>query len=167
MKKLIIMIISLTCFISCATTGIQKIDKEAPIIIDINADKEIIYQTTAQKLTEYGFEIVSSDPTLGRITTNYADFKVGILASAFLASLSGIEDFKLSITTLIRVDTLASFLTLRGIGEYKEGGLFNKKTKHQPVRIDTKAYKQIEKMGLEIKQESEKCQNAARKNYPN
>ncbi len=155
MKKSLLILFPI--LLACATTGMQKKAEEAPIKTRIEAPKDKIYQITATKLMEYGFELESSDPVLGRITTNYVDLNAGILKGAFLATL-GAKDFKASITTQIsESDSGYCDLVMRGTGQYREDqGLFKEDViKHQPVRKDTYTYKQMLKISAEVKEESE------------
>ena len=155
MRKVVWIVIPL--IVACATTGMQKKEEEAPLRTKIEASKEKIYQITATKLMEYGFEIESSDPVLGRITTNYVDLEPGILKGALLGSL-GAEDFNASITTqIIESDSGFCELIMRGVVKYAvDRGLFREdEIKHQPVRKDSYTYNQMQEISLAVKEESE------------
>jgi hypothetical protein len=157
MKRLI-SIALIGIILACATTGMQKKEDEAPLIYSIKASKDVIYKLTATKLMEYGFQLASSDPVLGRITTDYVDLEAGF-GKSILAGMAGMKDFKASITTqIVESDSGYCDLILRGIGQYAEDkGLFKQdEINHQPVRKNTYTYKQMIKIADEIKLEAEK-----------
>ncbi len=157
MLRLISVMVLLTFILSCATTGMQKKEEEAPLRTKVEASKEKIYQITATKLMEYGFEIESSDPVLGRISTKYVNLKPGFAGGLALAAL-GAKDFKVSITTqIIESDSGYCELIMRGVGQYAmDQGLFQEdEIKYQPVRKDTYTYNQMKEISLAIKTEVE------------
>lgn len=145
--------------LACATTGMQKKEKEAPLVTEIAAAKDTVYQITATKLMEYGFEIESSDPVLGRISTGYVDLKPGLMEGAMAKVILGEKDFKASLTTQItEIDSISCRLVMHGTGQYaEEKGIFRAdEIKHQPVRQGTFVYKRMQEISTAIKDEAEK-----------
>lgn len=152
-------------FIACATTGMQKKEEEAPLRTQINAPKDKIYQITANKLMEYGFELESSDAILGRITTKYVTIEPGF-GRGVLLGMVGVENLKASITTqILESDSTYCELIMRGVVQYaQDKGLsriiddedYNERDiKYQPVRKDTYVYGQMQEISATIKEEAE------------
>lgn len=150
--------------LACATTGMQKKEAEAPLTLSIAASKETVYQVTATKLMEHGFMIESSDPSLGRITTGYADLH-NVMGEALLSAFAGLQNFKVNISTqIIYAEAGQCDLIMRGVGQYEERkGLFRpNEIRYQPVRKGTPAYKNMEQIASEIKEEAEKSMRGSK-----
>jgi len=144
----------LLMFAACATMSEQGITKKSDeTTVDINAQKQDVFDAASQVMINHGFAIMSSNERIGLISTDYKDVKKSF-GSSFVLALFGKEDVEVMLTTSIRASNSHCILTILPKGRARKISRF--KSEYDEVQLSKSFLKNIEKIAGEIKDRAER-----------